>query len=118
VIVALTNAAAWLRERWLWVVFGLIAAVATLAWAWRRERTNRLAAEALAKWERLIAESAARRRVRVTAAEAKRDLRRTVTLRERMLALQRADDRRREIYAAGDDLGELFDRVYRAGRHR
>lgn len=117
-IVALTNAAAWLRERWLWVAFGLIAAVATLAWAWRRERTNRLAAEALAKWERLIAESAARRHVRKEAAEARRELDRAQTMRERILALERADDRRNAIYSAGDDLGDLFDRTFKAGRHR
>lgn len=112
----LTNAAAWLRERSLWVVFGLVAIVSVLSYLLQLERTNRKAAEALAKWERAIGESQVRRRVRDEAAQLRRDMKRAKSMRERWLAYRAADDRRREIYAAGDDLGRLFDRTFRPGR--
>jgi hypothetical protein len=110
------NVGAWIRERFLWVVVALLFIVAGLSWALRREHLNRMAAEALAKWERAVNDSAARRRVRVEAAEARRDVLRASSLRERVLALQRADDRRDAIYSAGGELGLLFDRTFKAGR--
>ena len=114
--VLLANAAAWLRERSLWVVLALVAAVGVLSFALRSERINRRAAEAMAKWEREISDSNARRRVRVEAAQARREVDRASTLRDKVMAANRADERRKAIYSAGDDLGKLFDRTFRAGR--
>lgn len=107
----LLGAVAWLKERGLLIVGALLLIVAALGWMLRNEHLRRLAAEGRARLERIIADSAQRRRDRTDAARAKRAAAKEATEATRVEAHAAVDEERRKTddAVAGDDVEGRLD---------
>ncbi len=105
-------AGAWLKEKSLWLVLGLVLLLALLAAVLHNERAKRAAAEARAGLERAISDAAAARRIAVARARARADDARAAADAKKAAADKVIDEqaKRTDVALSQDDPESEFNR--------